>query len=269
MISTEIVSSFGSELRKLADAAPAPTGGPSHGAELYKKRVEARFGRLKKELKVHGDPVGTGHNRILIPKKLLSEDDLRKQLGFVPVNVAIPEAGQTRFQSFRHPGHNYHIHEHGDSWTMHEDRHAASTMLVKKWKMEQEAKRKAAEGGHSGKATGAKPKKPSKHEDSILKPVGDFVRGTPHIVTEGIPGAYYYAKGRITGTEDMADRVKAALPKEYNRRLGKWRELKKPGTTVTPEPKQASLCDHIHGPEGKCKKCGTVLLKKLKGLGLR
>jgi superfamily II DNA or RNA helicase len=187
----------------------------------YQKKVRRRFDKLTKALARHGDPVGTGHKRIVIPKRVMKEDDLVGQLGFVPVKVAIPEAGQSRFASFRHPDNLFHLHEHGDAWVMHKDEHPASTMLVKKWRMAREAAKSAtgksqAEVKAALKATGGK-----------LKPVGDFIRGLPHVVTEGVPGAYYYAKGQILKTKGMRERVEEAVPNAYKRQVTKWIELKK------------------------------------------
>lgn len=202
-------------LVKIAFAMPA-TDAPG-----YQKKVRHRFDKLTKALKVHGDPLGTGHKRIIVPKRVMKEDDLIGQLGFIPVKVAIPETGQTRFESFRHPDNLFHLHEHGDAWIMHKDDHPASTMLIKKWKMAREAAKKAAEEGRvsANKAVEA--------TGGVLKPVGDFVRGLPHVVTEGIPGAYYYVKGKVTGGKSMRERLEEVTPPSYKRQVKRWVELKK------------------------------------------
>lgn len=180
--------------------------------------IQARFGRLKDELEAHGVYSGTGHKRLVVPKSKLTEQDIGS-LGFVPVTIAIPEAGQSRLRSFRHPNNNYHIHEHGENWTMHRDEHPASTMLIKKLFMEKKAPPAsgAAAAVHStrlGRTAAAL--------GTAAKATGEFVRGIPHVVTEGVPGAYYYAKGQIMRTPDMAERVTAELPKEYFNRVSKW-----------------------------------------------
>lgn len=174
----------------------------------YKSKIERRFGALASALEEYGDSVGTGHKRLLIPKRILGEKDLKEQLGFVPVKVAIPEAGQTRFESFRNPSNLFHLHEHGDAWIMHKDEHPASTMLIKKWALE-----KAKQIEEKGKAT-----------SSALKPVGDFIRGLPHVITEGLPGAYYYLKGQLGTSTGMRERVEAVTPREYLQQIGKWKD---------------------------------------------
>ena len=230
MLDPAVLRAFSSSLEKLGKAAPAPYIHPiAEGADPRMHRlVNARFNKLRGALKTDGDEVGTGHKRLSIPKNRMSEDDLRTHLGFVPVKVAIPEAGQKRFESFRHPEHNVHIHDHGDVWTMHEDRHAASTMMVKKWQMEQAAAKataaKAPSVPHGGipASTGAHH---TSRPHNAMTPVKDFVRGLPHVATEGVPGLYYYTKGRITRTRGMKDRVLEAMPKSYNRRVAHWKDL--------------------------------------------
>jgi len=217
----------GSTIRKLAEAALAPIEKRAVGDTVvdpaYQRKVERRFGRLATALREYGDPVGTGHKRILFPKSLLDEKDLTQQLGFVPVKVAIPEAGQTRFESFRNPDNLFHIHEHGDAWVMHEDEHPASTMLIKKWMLDRARKAvDIAKAGVGEAASGAisAAKDPS---SSFLRPVADFVRGLPHVVAEGVPGAFYYLKGRVTDAPTMRERVEGALPAAYKRRVSQWK----------------------------------------------
>jgi hypothetical protein len=48
-----------------------------------------------------------------------------KQDGFEDSLISIPEPGQARFMSWRHPK-GYHVHDHGDMWVMHKDEHAPS-----------------------------------------------------------------------------------------------------------------------------------------------
>lgn len=144
--------------------------------------VQARFEELKGILNQHGVLAGTGHKRIVIPKDKLTEDDVHG-LGFTPVTVAIPEAGQDRFSSFRHPDTNYHIHSHPEGWTLHEDAHAAATMLAKKEKT------------FGGKARA-------------------MAAGIPHVNEEGLPGLYYYAKGRLSGHKSTAQHVLGEMSPE-------------------------------------------------------
>jgi hypothetical protein len=138
-------------------------------------------------MKREGVLAGTAHKRILIPKDKLTERDIG-QLGFVPVTIAIPEAGQDRFRSFRHPDMNYHIHSHPEGWTMHEDAHPASTMLARKV---------------SGMANKAKA----------------LASGMPHVSEEGLPGLYYYLRGVLGGHRSTAQRVLSEMPATLTKRL--------------------------------------------------
>ena len=198
-MNTQTYTAFFSELAKLAEAAGS---------------VHRRFKKLCEELDTHGVLSGTGHKRISIPKTVLSEKDLR-DLGFVSVLIAVPESGQSSFRSFRHPDNNYHLHEHGDHWTMHKDDHASSTMLVRKLFMED---RKGSGSKKSGK--------PKNSAQIAGQAALEFLRGTPHIVTEGIPGMYYYARGKIVKTPGMAERLAVELPREYFHRIRRWRPTK-------------------------------------------
>lgn len=144
-----------------------------------------RFNRYLKILDQKGAFAGTGHRRVVIPKSKVTEQDIGT-LGFEPVVAAIPEAGQDRFQSWRHPDNNYHIHSHGDRWTIHQDRHPAMTMLARK-----------------------------------VGPVKAFTQGVPHVVTEGIPGLGYYLIEHMRGNNSTANHVDQELPPEVKEELAK------------------------------------------------
>lgn len=170
---------------------------------LNELRTQKQFAWFKHALGKYGQFAGTGHKRILIPKSILTKEEITDTLGFEPVKVAIPEAGQDKFESYRHIDMNYHLHSHKNFWTMHLDEHAASTMRIRK------AEKEAEQAG----------------EDlAFSRKVGEFFGGLPHVVTEGIPGAFHYLRGQLFGTADMADRVGEELPGEYLKavnRLGK------------------------------------------------
>jgi len=169
-----------------AQPAPAPTKPASPTYEIPGDTpLHSRFNKYLKLLDEKGAFAGTGHRRIVIPKSKVTEQDIGT-LGFTPVMAAIPEAGQDRFQSWRHPDNNYHIHSHGDRWTIHQDRHAAMTMLMRK--------------------------------KGIIRA---FAEGAPHVVTEGIPGLYYYAAGRLKGNDSTADRVDNELAPEVKSEIDK------------------------------------------------
>lgn len=137
--------------------------------------VSRTFNHVTNLLREHGALVGTAHRRILVPKSKLTEQDLFN-LHFVPVSVAIPEAGQNQFQSYRHPSNLFHIHSHPEGWTIHEDRHPAATMI----------------------ARGVK---------GLVAKSRAMAQGVPHISDEGLPGLYYYLKGQLTRSGSTAQHL--------------------------------------------------------------
>jgi inorganic pyrophosphatase/uncharacterized protein YjeT (DUF2065 family) len=143
---------------------------PPPPLDLLKKWVS-----YTKKLDSRGDFVGTGHKRIAIPKTNISEDELRR-LGFQSVLAGIPETGQDRFKSFRRVDDNHHLHSHPDYWTLHLDAHPSMTMALQK-----------AEGP--------------------LQAAKAVTSGMSHVLTEGVPGAYYYLKGQMGGGDGMVGRL--------------------------------------------------------------
>jgi len=137
-------------------------------------KLKRRFKYWAKKMREHGVMAGTYHKRIAIPKHRLPKEHL-EQLGFEPVAIAIPEAGQDEFASYRNPNNLFHLHSHGDHWTMHEDEHPSLTMALR--------------------------------NAPIEKVPEAVVSGLSHIATEGIPGAYKYISHRITGSGNMLDAV--------------------------------------------------------------
>jgi len=162
--------------------------------------VEEIFGELRIALEKYGREVGTGHKRILVPKTVLTQEDIEQTLGFTPVSIAIPEAGQVASTTWRHTKHLYHIHKHEDVWTIHKDRHAASTMT---------AKAAAIKKGE---------------ELDVFSYLTHTLKGLPHVITEGLPGLYYYLRGQLAGVEDMAVRVAKEISSEYVTLLEKLEE---------------------------------------------
>lgn len=168
-----------------ADEAEVPED-PEH-----RQFVERRFERIQQMLDRAGVMAGTAHKRLLVPKQYLTENELKKMLGFEPVTIAIPEAGQDRFQSFRHPKHTYHVHSHPEGWTFHQDSHPAATMLMKNVK-------------------------------SVSDKTRALLGGIPHAKDEGLPGLYYYVKGRLGGHKSTAKRVLSELPSSALEHMSKW-----------------------------------------------
>lgn len=62
-----------------------------------------------------------GGPRVIIPKSQLSLSQMKAN-GFSSSMLAIPEPGQAKWVSYRHPD-RYHAHDHGKVWVMHRDDH--------------------------------------------------------------------------------------------------------------------------------------------------
>ena len=199
----------------------------AYNAELSPQQRAAlhrRFNYFAQTLRRKGVETGTAHKRILIPKDKLTEQDILG-LGFEPVTIAIPEAGQNQFSSYRHPENTFHIHSHPEGWTMHEDRHPASTMIAK-------------------------------HEPTVLGKAKALVQGMPHLVTEGIPGLGYYLKGQIGGTVSTAKNILQDIdPKiqkkfEHLRHSPTWEPEEKAAMDKLAQGQQAALAQYGVAPEG-------------------
>jgi len=162
-----------------------------------------------------------GNKRVLVPRSKLTEKDLTKTLGFVPVTVAVPEAGQTQIRSFRHPTMNHHVHQHGDHWNIHEDKHPSTSMLMYRLRQQKRKAKERARTGVSGVHRAAQHgvKKAPTYRD-VAKAT---VSGMPHLIGEGVPGMYYYLKGRVTRAPGMLQKVAPRLDKKFVRRVKRMR----------------------------------------------
>jgi hypothetical protein len=180
--------------------SPFSLSGMKRGETIEDLDVSERFSFLKKALEEYGKATGTGHKRLVFPKEFLKEEQLEKELGFVPVSIAVPEAGQDIFQSWRHPFHEYHIHSHEDEWTMHEDEHSASTMLVEREKI----RRKQQSNVNS-----------LNFLENVEINISSFFKGLPHLIGEGVPGVAYYLANQMFSSEDLAEQIKEKLPLRY------------------------------------------------------
>lgn len=147
--------------------------------------LERSFRDYTHKLESDGVFAETMHKRILVPKKHISEKGL-KAMGYQPVLIAIPEPGQDRLTSYRHPTDNYHLHSHGDVWTMHRDAHPAASMLV------------------------TREKRPLSRAAALL-------RGIPHILTEGLPGLAIYGSQLINNLLGRKGSMVDAIRREQTR----------------------------------------------------
>lgn len=178
-----------------------------------KARAHRVFKNLHGRMRTEGVLTGAGKYRVAVPKHVLTKQDLEKHLGFVPVNIAVPESGQRQFGSWRHPYHNNHVHDHDSHWVMHEDDHASTTMLMHKRKLELAKIREARRSGGGG---GGRKGKDIPGLGDIAKTT---IQGMPHLIGEGGPGILSYTKNRILGREGMLSIVQKGLPKQYHRRV--------------------------------------------------
>jgi hypothetical protein len=140
-----------------------------------RRALQTKLRAIQKAVPQRGAFANTFHQRVVVPKAYLPEQDL-SDLGFLPVQIAIPEAGQDSMTSYRHPQHNYHLHPHGDVWTVHNDSHPSISML-------------------------------KYHRKGVIDKIKDLGKGMTHIVGEGVPGAYAYVRNALTRGWGQADDV--------------------------------------------------------------
>jgi hypothetical protein len=157
-----------------------------------KKRYQNRLEKIESMVKDYGVYAGTGNKRLTIPKKKLSEETIN-DLGFKKSLIAIPEAGQDKFYSYRHPKINFHIHSHGDDWTIHEDEHMSGQMIALS-------------------------------RPSIIGKALATIQGFPHLFTEGMPGLGIYIGGKIGGVKSTSDKVRSEQLSKITRRLERWKD---------------------------------------------
>lgn len=212
MIHPSLLEAFREELEKSAAL--------SEKQQDYHRRK--RFNRIHKTLMSEGAETGAQMKRIVVSKKHLTKEDIHK-LHFKPVTIAVPEAGQSKIRTFRHPISNHHIHEHGDDWVIHHDTKPSTTMLWEKDKLRREGKLKDVKAPHWVPGTKAKKKKSDMAPPSRLDLAKSTIQGMPHLIGEGVPGMYHYLRGRVTGSSGMKDRALAGLNPKTVKRMSKWR----------------------------------------------
>jgi hypothetical protein len=205
----------------------------------YRRHVRRRFASLHKILEEKGVDTGAQMKRIVVPKRVLSKTDMLEHLGFVPVVVAVPEVGQTKLQSYRHPLSNHHIHDHGDSWVIHDDVHPSTTMLWLKRKLKEDGKLSDYSPPH-------KPKSVTRSHKSSGSLVRTTLEGMPHLIGEGVPGMAAWAKAKAFGLPGMKERVREGIDPSALRRMGKWSTSKlkyvhKQGYRLLPSKKDPSV----------------------------
>lgn len=154
------------------------------GKEDADSDAQARIQKVVTRIRSRRTNVPTSESTALprhsVPVAELSEESL-KNLGFVPSYVAVPERGQSRVKTYRHPYNNVHVHKHTDDWLLHEDNWPALSSMMRKRKLE------AARGVGLPKLQGS-----------------DVSAAAKHGIMEGIPGWLSYLRGSILGEPSFA-----------------------------------------------------------------
>lgn len=120
--------------------------------------------------------------RSTIDASLLSDEDL-KGAGFVKSYMAVPETGQSRLATYRHPMNGLHFHRHPGKWMFHEDSWPSLQMVMRRYSME-----------HPGASTGDKLR--FMFREAIPQSAG-------HMVNEGAPGWMQWGVGRVLGSDGI------------------------------------------------------------------
>lgn len=124
--------------------------------------------------------------------------DLR-DLGFVDSAVAVPEAQQAKWMTYRHPDVNAHWHRHDKNWFFHNDTFPSVQMLQARLKRE-----------------GLSPTSPKQLARAA-------VYGAPHAVMEGVPGwagavkSWLTDEGGLDQIQDRQDGVPSNVAGKFNR----------------------------------------------------
>lgn len=85
--------------------------------------VRKRWSYYKSKLATHGHRAAGGPERIAIPKSSLSDEHVR-DLGFHDAgNAAADGNPKGALGTLTHHEHNLRLHDHGEFWLLHEDRH--------------------------------------------------------------------------------------------------------------------------------------------------
>lgn len=136
-------------------------------------------------------------SRSRIPVSQLSESDLR-DMGYMDSMVAVPEIGQSRWNTFRHPRNKFHFHRHNDDWIFHEDSWPSLSMVIERLRQDGD-------------------KTPIR---TALSDPGILAEAIKHGLVEGIPGYTNWLYGNIIGRPGFSDVIKANSLGKYLYRTG-------------------------------------------------
>lgn len=120
--------------------------------------------------------------RSTISADTLSDQDLR-DAGFVKSYMAVPETGQSRLATYRHPMNGLHFHRHPGKWMFHEDTWPSLQMVMKRYAIE-----------HPGATSSDRLR--FFFKEALPQSAG-------HIVNEGAPGWMQWGVGRILGSDGI------------------------------------------------------------------
>ena len=131
------------------------------------------------DLPANWDPGGVQYMaRHKFPKKKLTKETLLS-MGYKPSLIAVPEIGQDKWTTYRHPRNNLHLHDYGSDWLSHIDQYPSLSMLIERGKEEKD---------RTGKY--------SLSPDILVK---SSISGFKHVFEEGIPGYMGWMNRLMTG----------------------------------------------------------------------
>jgi hypothetical protein len=192
--------------------------------QVSDRRLRQRFRAISNNLERHGavtNPLNEHLKRIAFSKKSLTGAQI-KRLGFEKVTIAIPEKGQSSFMTYRHPMSNHHIHDHGDTWVMHKDKHSALPMIMRRIKLREQGKLKSTKTP-TGRAS--KVNTPSTRNKGRLA-------GMEHLFGEGVRGLAGYTKSVLMGGEDMLIKTQGGMRSAGRRSMNRLQELQESPETL-------------------------------------
>lgn len=151
---------------------------------VAKIRTRMALNLAKRRLRKGGYDVKmqSGRDRVKVPRWWINEAAL-PHAGFKPSLVAVPERGQSGLMTYRDPKEYFHLHKHPKHWFMHMDKYPSVNQAREKIRQDRPGPLDAAK---------------------------NLGKGVAHVVTEGIPGLYYYLVNLATGSPTLEDLAQGA-----------------------------------------------------------
>ena len=186
------------ELVKLAEQ-PDPVAAAERQRSV--KMLQRRFRAIARNLDQHGavtNPFNPNMKRIALDKSKLTPEQVQR-LGFQEVLVAVPEKGQDKLKTFRHPLSNYHLHDHGPAWTVHKDRHSSLPMILERLRLQD---MRATIPTPTGQVSDVRTPRTRRQ---------GYLQSLEHLLGEGVPGFAGYLKSVIADADSTLDRTRAGM----------------------------------------------------------